>query len=91
MKLNFINLHNTKKVAYKVLNNSITYKELIKLSNYYGNLLKREGTSPVIIIGNKSIDNFVSIFSCIKAHRCYIPVDDNIMVIKNSSGVSEVV
>lgn len=78
MKLNFINLHNTKKVAYKVLNNAITYKELIKLSNYYGNLLKREGTSPVIIIGNKSIDNFVSIFSCIKAHRCYIPVDDNI-------------
>ena len=31
MKLNFINLHNTKKVAYKVLNSAITYKELIRM------------------------------------------------------------
>lgn len=54
---------------------SITYKELISLSLKYSKLLNREGTSPVIIYGHKSIDMIVSIISCIMANRCYVPVD----------------
>ena len=42
--------------------------------NYYGDLLKKEGASPVIIYGNNSIDNLIAIFSCIIANRTYIPI-----------------
>lgn len=62
------------KIAYKINNESITYKELYELANNYANLLSREGTSPVIIYGNKEIDTFISIFACIFANRAYVPI-----------------
>lgn len=52
----------------------ITYSEFWDLINYYGNLLKRQGTTPVIVFGDNSIDNLMAIFACIIANRAYIPI-----------------
>lgn len=62
-------------VAYNIDNNKITYKELYKRIEKYGELLKREGRGPIIVYGHKSIDTFVTILSCIYAKRTYIPID----------------
>ncbi|MDD6879367.1 MAG: AMP-binding protein [bacterium] len=68
-------------IAYKIGEKSITYKELWDNSLVYSEYLKREGSSPVILYGNKSISIVVSIISCIMAKRCYIPI--NILTPKN--------
>lgn len=62
------------KIAYVINNESITYKQLWDTSLKYSDYLKRQGTSPVIIYGNKEIDMIISILSCIMAKRTYIPV-----------------
>ncbi len=62
------------KIAYKVKENSITYNELWNQANGYAQLLKKQGTSPVIIYGNKNVDIVVSILACIIADRPYVPV-----------------
>ncbi len=62
------------KKAYIVGNDFITYKELWDKANYYAMLLSKEGTSPVIIYGNKEINSVVSILACILSNRTYIPI-----------------
>ena len=68
------------RVAYTIDNNKITYKELYDKVKEYGEYLKREGNSPIIIYGHKSINTFISILSCIYSKRTYIPVDISIPI-----------
>ena len=63
------------KVAYRINDFELSYKELLEKAKYYGELLKRQGTSPIILYGHKDIDMFVSIFACIHSGRAYIPID----------------
>lgn len=63
------------KVAYKINNLELSYSELINKAVKYGELLKRQGSSPIIIYGHKDIDIFVSIFACLHSGRAYIPID----------------
>ena len=65
---------NPNKVAYRVNNESITYKDLWSCANDYAQLLKKEGTSPVIIYGNKSINVVISILACLISNRTYVPI-----------------
>ena len=65
---------NPNKVAYKVNDECITYKELWSCAYNYAQLLKKQGTSPVIIYGHKNISVVISILACIIADRTYIPV-----------------
>ncbi len=65
---------NPNKIAYTVNNESISYKELWEQANKYANLLKRQGTTPVIIYGGKNISVIVSIIACIIANRTYVPI-----------------
>ena len=74
-KIEKIVKQNPNKIAYKVKNNSITYKELWDTSSFYADLLKREGTSSVIIYGHKDINVLISIIACIIAGRTYVPVE----------------
>ena len=67
-------------IVYKVKDNSITYDELYNKAKYYSDLLKREGNSPVIIYGHKSINMIISILSCLLARRCYIPIEDSMPI-----------
>lgn len=70
-----INQNHNNKIAYKINDFELSYDELIKKAKYYGELLKRQGTSPIILYGHKDIDMFVSIFACIHSGRAYIPID----------------
>lgn len=62
------------RTAYKNNDSSITYSELWNSACKYADYLKRQGTSPVIIYGDKEIDMVVSIISCILAKRAYVPL-----------------
>ena len=62
------------RIAYKNNDSSITYSELWNSACKYADYLKRQGTSPVIIYGDKEIDMVVSIISCILAKRAYVPL-----------------
>ncbi len=66
--------NNPNKKAYVVNNESITYNNLWNDANKYSDLLKRQGTSPIIIYGHKEINMIISILSCILANRTYIPI-----------------
>lgn len=71
-------INNPDVVAYSIDGNKITYKELYERISIYGEYLKREGNSKVIVYGHKEIDMFISILSCIYAKRTYIPLDISI-------------
>lgn len=63
------------KIAYSIDSESITYSELFCSVKYYADLLKRQGTSPVMLIGHKQVSFLVAMLACIGASRAYIPVD----------------
>lgn len=65
-------------IVYKNDTAELTYRQLYDFTRLYGELLKKQGDGPVMIIGHKDVDFFVSIFSCIYANRTYIPVDISI-------------
>ncbi len=65
---------NPNKIAYKVNDECITYKELWSCAYDYAQLLKRQGIKPVIIYGHKNISVVISILACIIADRTYVPV-----------------
>ena len=67
------------RVAYTVDNESITYENLWNNATKYSKFLKNEGTSPIIIYGNKEINMIISILSCLLAKRAY-------PTIKNAKG-----
>jgi len=87
-KIYEIVLNNPNNLAYKIGDKKITYRELWDLSDYYSDMLKRQGVGPVIIYGNKDIDVVVSILSCIKAKRTYIPVSLNTPIKRLESIIS---
>lgn len=63
------------KILYKINDEEITYYECYEKVLELSNNLKKQGSSPVILYGHKSINQFVSILSCIVARRCYVPID----------------
>ena len=69
---------NNKLIAYVNENESITYNELWEKSNYYANLLKRQGIEPVVIYGNKSIDMLISMVACLFSNRTYVMINSNL-------------
>ena len=69
---------NNKLIAYVNGNESITYNELLVRANYYANLLKRQGSEPVIIYGNKSINMLISMIACLLSKRSYVMVSSNL-------------
>ncbi len=68
---------NSNSPACKIGENELTYGELFSKAKNYASLLKKQGSSPVIIYGRKTIDTVISIIACILAKRTYIPLDLN--------------
>ena len=62
------------RVFYKVNSESITYSLLWKKACLYADYLRRQGSRPVIIYGDKEIEMVISIISCILAKRAYVPI-----------------
>lgn len=65
---------NPNRIAYKVGDQSITYGELWTCAKERSEFLKCQGSSPVIIYGNKELNVVKSILSCLLAKRPYVPV-----------------
>lgn len=62
------------RIAYKVNDESLTYKELWDNAKHNAVLLQKQGTSPVVIYGHKEINVIKSILACIIANRTYVPI-----------------
>ena len=62
------------RIFYKVSNEKITYSLLWKKACLYAEYLKRQGSGPVILYGDKELEMVISIISCILAKRAYVPV-----------------
>lgn len=69
---------NNKIIAYVNGNESITYNELLKKANCYANLLRRQGSKPVVIYGNKSVDMLISMVACLLSKRAYVMINSNL-------------
>ena len=76
-KIKEVAKNNSKKIAYIIEDNSITYEELFNKASTYADYLKRQDSSPVIIYGEKSIDYYIAMVSCLIAKRAYIPISLN--------------
>ncbi len=63
------------KLLYKINNETITYQEAYNKVLELSSNLKKQGNSSIIVYGHKSINQFISILSCVVAKRCYIPID----------------
>ena len=63
------------KIAYRINNQEISFKNLWNEALENSAYLKKQGNKPVIIYGHKSVDMIISILACLLAKRCYIPVD----------------
>ena len=62
------------KTAFITADGRVTYKELTERAEKYAALLRRQGSGPVVIYGDKQIYVFVSIVACIFARRAYVAV-----------------
>lgn len=74
-KLEKIINKNKEKVFYKINDEILTYNDLLTNAKKLSQSLINQGTDPVIIYGDKSVDMIISIVACIMAKRTYIPVD----------------
>ncbi|MBO4457473.1 MAG: AMP-binding protein [Butyrivibrio sp.] len=63
------------RIAYRVAGNEISYKELWELSNKYSGYIRKQGVTPVMIYGHKSIGMMTAVLSCLLAGRAYVPVE----------------
>ena len=67
--------NNGNETLYQINNQKITYYECYKKVIRLANSLIKEGSSPIIVYGSKSIETFISILACLVARRIYIPID----------------
>ena len=62
-------------LLYQIGDEKVTYLEgyhrVVKIADN----LKKQGNSPVILYGHKSINQFLSILACVVCKRSYIPID----------------
>ena len=57
--------------------NNLSYKEMNDRVNEYSSYLEKQGNGPVLLYMRKSYDFLLMILVCLKAKRCYIPVDSS--------------
>lgn len=67
-------INNPEKTAYIIGERRISYRELWEKSESYAGFLKKQGISPVIVLGKKEPFVIISIIACIIAERAYVPV-----------------
>ena len=68
------------RVACRVGEESVTYRELLLQASELAGLLGRQGNSPVILHGNHSIPMMTALVACLLAKRAYVPVGSNVPV-----------
>ena len=73
-KIKETSIQEPQKIAYKVGNKSITYKELYEKATTYASYLKKQDSKPIILYGDKEIEMVISIIACLIANRPYVPI-----------------
>lgn len=63
------------RMAYAGEDGGLTYRQLWAQAEAAAGLLRRQGSGPVIVYGDKSTGMAVSILACLLAGRAYVPVD----------------
>lgn len=74
-KLEKIVESNQENIAYVINKDKITYLELWNKANQLALSLRKQGISPIIIYGHKTIEMIISIVACLIAKRAYVPID----------------
>ena len=64
-----------KRIAYVIDDQEISYKDLWDEAVKYALNLRKQGTTPVLLYGHKSVSMIISILSCLHAKRAYIPIE----------------
>jgi len=80
---------NQNKIFYKIGKDSITYKDLWEKAKIYADCLKRQGTTPVIIYGNKELYVVISIIACLIANRAYVPISKQTPLLRINSIIKQ--
>jgi len=65
------------RTAYRNSREAVTYGELYRRAAEYAEILRREGTGPVVLYGHKESSMVVSVLACLMAERPYVPVDSS--------------
>ena len=60
--------------ACRIGGNALTYAELWQRAGEMGDLLRRQGSSPVILRGDHCTDEIVTVTACLLARRAYVSV-----------------
>ena len=73
---------NSKKIAYRIGENSYTYKQLYKyVCNLYNYILENnKDKAPIIIFGGKEVYMKTAFLACSYAGIPYVPIDENIPI-----------
>lgn len=66
------------KIAYKNMNESITYGYLWEKAKTISTFLIEQGNEPVILLGEKQSYMIVSMIACLIARRTYVPVSSSL-------------
>jgi len=69
---------NSEKIAYKINNEILTYKELEEKSNKLAYEIQLEAgndKTPIIVYGHKNKYMLISFLACVKSGRSYCPID----------------
>ncbi len=69
---------NAECIAYKSGNETLTYRELWARAECSAELLRRQGTSPVLLCADKQADMPVAMLACLMAGRAYVPINGSI-------------
>ncbi len=62
------------KTAYTGCGRSVSYGFLIREATFYGEMLRRQGTGPVLLYGTKEPEMVVAMLACLYAGRPYVPI-----------------
>ena len=63
------------RAAYRVGDTVLSYRELHDRAAHLAELLRREGTSPVLLYGHKEPMMPVAMIACLMAKRPYVPIE----------------
>ena len=66
---------NRDRIAYKCGACAITYGTLWDEARRYAVCLRRQGTSPVVLLQDKRCETVIAMVACLLAGRAYVPVD----------------
>ena len=66
------------RVACRIGDSSVTYRELRQQASELADLLGRQGDSPVILHGDNSIPMMTALVACLFAKRAYVPVGSSV-------------